>query len=79
MGVEPKINKLAARNEVVHAYSAHEKVRQHFGDLMKNVSLMEGVSRMAAWAKQTGARQGKRFDNIEVRKNLPPSWAAIKE
>ena len=77
MGAEPNIKMLEARNEVVHAYSAHEKVRKHFGDLIKNIPLEAGVARMAAWAKKTGARQGKSFEGIEVRKNLPPSWAAL--
>lgn len=78
MGAPPQIKHLDARNEVVHAYSAHEKVHKHFGDLIKNVSLEEGVNRMAAWAKTAGARQGKAFEGIEVRKNLPPSWAALE-
>jgi UDP-glucose 4-epimerase len=78
MGGKPGIRHLDARNEVVHAYSSHAKVQQHFGDLIKNVPLEEGVARMAAWAKKTGARQGKPFDGIEVRKNLPRSWAALE-
>ena len=77
MGAESKIKRLDARNEVVHAYSAHAKVQNHFGDLIKNVPLDEGVAKMAAWAKKAGARQGKPFEGIEVRKNLPPSWAAL--
>jgi UDP-glucose 4-epimerase len=77
MGVPPDIKKLEARNEVVHAYSAHEKVRKYFGDLIKNVPLEEGVVRMAAWAKKTGARQGKPCAGIEILKNLPPSWAIL--
>ena len=44
MGAKSQIKHLDARNEVVHAYSAHEKVRKHFGDLIKNVSLEEGVA-----------------------------------
>jgi len=79
MGVPPQIKKLEARNEVVHAYSAHEKVHQHFGDLIKNVSLETGVNRMAVWAKKVGARKGQAFEGIEVRKNLPPSWAALEK
>ena len=75
MGVPPQIKHLTARNEVVHAYSAHEKAHKHFGDLIQNVSLEAGVSRMAAWAKKVGARQGQVFKEIEVRKNLPSSWA----
>jgi len=79
MGAKSQIKRLDARNEVVNAYSVHEKVRKHFGDLMKNVSLEEGIERMAAWAKKTGARQGKPFKGIEVRKNLPKSWAAFSK
>ncbi|HSY43427.1 MAG TPA: NAD-dependent epimerase/dehydratase family protein [Candidatus Acidoferrum sp.] len=77
MGAKSEIKHLEARNEVVHAYSAHEKVHQHFGDLIKNVSLADGVARMAAWAKKAGARQGKPFEGIEVSKNMPPSWAKL--
>jgi UDP-glucose 4-epimerase len=77
MGAKSQIKHLVARNEVVHAYSAHMKVQKYFGDLIKNVPLEEGVARMAAWAKKAGARQGKPFEGIEVRKNLPPSWAAL--
>jgi UDP-glucose 4-epimerase len=79
MDAKSKINRLDARNEVVHAYSAHEKVRAHFGDLIKNVSLEDGVAKMAAWARKAGARQGKPFKGIEVRKNLPLSWAALEQ
>ena len=78
MGAKSQIEHLDARNEVVHAYSAHEKVRTHFGDLIKNVPLEEGVAKMAAWAKKAGARQGKPFEGIEIRKNLPPSWAMLE-
>lgn len=77
MGVPPQVKHLDARNEVVHAYSAHEKVRKHFGDIIRNVTLEEGVAKMAAWAKKAGARQGKPFEGIEIRRNLPPSWAAL--
>jgi UDP-glucose 4-epimerase len=77
MEVEPKIQHLDARNEVVHAYSAHEKVRKHFGDLIKNVPLEDGVARMAAWARKRGARQGKPFTGVEVHKNMPLSWASL--
>ena len=77
MGATAQIKHLEARNEVVHAYSAHEKARQYFGDLIKGVSLEEGVAKMAVWAKKAGARQGKPFEGIEIRRNLPPSWAAL--
>jgi UDP-glucose 4-epimerase len=79
MGAKSQIKHLDARNEVVHAYSAHAKVQKYFGDLIKNVMLEEGVAKMAAWAKKAGARQGKPFAEIEIRKNLPPSWAALSK
>src|SRR5579859_7150054 len=78
MGAAPQAKHLDARNEVVHAWSAHEKVQKYFGDLIKNVTLADGVAKMAVWAKKTGARQGKAFEGIEVRKNLPASWAALE-
>ncbi len=74
MGVKPEIAHLEARNEVVHAFSSHEKVREVFGDLITNVPLEEGMARMAEWAKQVGVRKSRRFEGIEVEKNLPPSW-----
>src|SRR5207244_1819238 len=77
MGVKPNIKHLDARNEVVHAYSSHEKLQKLFRDLIRNVPLEEGVAKMAAWAKRVGAREGKAFTAIEVRKNLPRSWAAL--
>ncbi len=72
-GQEPKIRFLPARNEVVHAFSDHSKARSVFGE-HPVTSLEEGVGRMAAWARRAGVRKSKKFDNIEVTLNLPPSW-----
>lgn len=72
-GQEPRLHHEPARNEVVHAYSDHSKAKQIFGQ-QATVGLEEGVARMAAWARQVGARAGQRFENIEVHRNLPPSW-----
>ena len=72
-GVEPKIDHLAARKEVLHAYSDHSKVQRVFASTTK-YTLRDGIEAMGAWAKKVGSRQSKRFSNIEVRKNLPPSW-----
>lgn len=74
MRVEPKVVHLAARNEVLHAFSSHERVERVFGDVIKNVSLAEGLGKMAEWAKRVGALQSKKFGNVEVEKNMPPSW-----
>jgi UDP-glucose 4-epimerase len=79
MGAAPNVRHLEARNEVVHAFSSHQKVQACFGDLIRNVPLAAGIARMAAWAKQAGPRQGRPFAGIEVRKNLPPSWAALEQ
>jgi UDP-glucose 4-epimerase len=72
-GVEPQINHLAARNEVAHAYSTHAKAHRIFGSA-KSVPLTTGIARMAKWARKAGARKSPKFKNIEIAKNLPPSW-----
>ena len=79
MAVEPNIVRLAPRNEVVDAFSSHEKVKKVFGDLIKNVSLDQGVREMAKWARATGARNSKKFGNIEVERNMPDSWREFVE
>jgi UDP-glucose 4-epimerase len=75
-GVEPNINYLAARKEVVDAYADHSKAAALFGSSEK-VSLQDGVRRMAKWAQSVGARQSSVFGDIEIYENLPASWAAL--
>lgn len=70
---EPDINFLNARNEVMHAYSSHEKAHKIFGE-STGISLKDGIKRMADWAKKVGARQSKEFDNIEILEKLPNGW-----
>lgn len=72
-GQEPRIRFLPPRNEVLHAFSDHSKARRVFGE-RPVTSLEEGVGRMAAWARHAGVRKSKKFENIEVTLNLPPSW-----
>ena len=73
-----EIRHLDARNEVVTAYSSHEKVKRVFGDLIHNVPLGEGIDKMVAWVKTLDrVPEPKRFGHIEVLKNLPPSWAKL--
>lgn len=64
---------LDARNEVVNAYASHAKIRSVFGEHIK-ASLEEGVKRQADWALKAGSKASAKFENIEVSKNLPPSW-----
>lgn len=73
MGSTSPLNHLPARNEVVDAWSDHHKVKQAFG-LTSEVSLDEGIQKMADWVKSVGSRSTKPFDGIEIEKNLPPSW-----
>lgn len=73
MGVTPEITHLPARNEVLHAYSSHDKVRHVFGERRLH-TLEEGLAPMAAWVRQHGARTSAQFQNIEVTKNFPVAW-----
>ena len=77
-GVAPNINYLAERNEVLHAYSDHSRAHKIFGK-QTGISLAEGISKMATWAKNTGARQSKEFDNIEITEHLPDGWDVKKK
>ncbi len=75
---EPEIKYLPARNEVQHAYSDHSKARQAFGT-NGTIPLDIGVERMTRWVRSVGPRRSQPFRNIEVRKNMPPSWVAPAE
>jgi UDP-glucose 4-epimerase len=74
MGVAPNIEALPARNEVVHAYSSHEKVRRLF-ECPPETPLEVGLSRMATWARAVGARTSRDFGEIEIPRGLPSAWA----
>jgi UDP-glucose 4-epimerase len=76
MDVEPRVTHLAPRQEVVEAYSSHEKAARCFGDMGAHLSLRDGLRRMAGWVKQQGALPVSRFGAIEVTKNLPLVWRA---
>ncbi len=71
--MQPQMNYLPARNEVVVAYSDHTKVKDLLG-YKTSTDLKQGISQMADWAKQHGPKQSKKFENIEIEKNIPPSW-----
>lgn len=73
MGIHLALNHLPARNEVVHAYSDHSKAQRVFGT-QPPVTLEEGIARMAAWARAAGPRHSRYFGEIEIARNLPPSW-----
>lgn len=65
---------LPERHEAKHAYCNNGRAKIAFGDLMPDVHLKEGLAKMAEWVKRAGLRKSKPFTNIEITKNLPPSW-----
>lgn len=73
MNATKNVVHLDSRNEVVHAFSDHSKVARIFNYEPK-ISLEEGITRMAKWVETHGARSSQEFGNIEIEKNLPPSW-----
>jgi UDP-glucose 4-epimerase len=76
MGVPCRILHLDPRSEVKTAFSDHSKAARVFG-LKKKTSLEEGIRATAEWVKQHGARESSVFGNIEILKNMPPSWAKV--
>jgi UDP-glucose 4-epimerase len=64
---------LAPRNETVHAFSSHQRLRDVF-EYTAKVSLEEGIERMARWARAAGAKKSKRFSRVEIVKNMPSIW-----
>lgn len=72
---EQPIRYLAARNEVLHAYSDHTKAKKVFGIKDDDfVNLETGIAGMAAWALKAGPRKTDRFTNIEIYEKLPKVW-----
>jgi UDP-glucose 4-epimerase len=61
------------RDEVKHAFSDHSKLQSVFGE-SHSLGLVDGVQRMVDWAEKVGARKSSTFENIEIERNLPPSW-----
>lgn len=76
MGKECRVVHLEPRNEVKIAFSDHSLAEGVFGKGHK-ISLEKGIGLMAEWVKQHGARESSIFEDIEIPKNLPPSWANV--
>lgn len=74
MGQPIDVESHPARNEVKFAYADHTKLKKFFPDYDPKITLRDGVKKMVDWAKISGAQKSKNFDNIEILKNLPPSW-----
>jgi UDP-glucose 4-epimerase len=76
MGAKPRVVHLDPRNEVKVAFSDHSKAERVFGKKAQ-MTLPEGIRAMAEWVKAHGARESSIFENIEVVKNMPASWARV--
>lgn len=73
-GVEPAVEHLPSRLEVVNAFSDHSKLHTHF-DTPEPLGLREGIERTARWVRETGPREPVEFSGeIEVERDLPPAW-----
>lgn len=64
---------LPARQETYIAFSSHRKLNELTG-YQANVSVEDGIARMAAWALRVGPRASRPFGNIEIRRKLPRGW-----
>jgi UDP-glucose 4-epimerase len=76
MGKEHKVVHLDSRKEVKIAFSDHSRAERAFGRREK-FPLFKGIRAMAEWVKVHGTRESSAFEDIEIAKNLPPSWASV--
>lgn len=75
MKLEQPVRHLEARNEVLHAYSDHSKMKEVFKlNESEFITLSEGLTKMANWAKETGVKKSVKFKEIEITEKLPPIW-----
>ncbi|MDN5200241.1 NAD-dependent epimerase/dehydratase family protein [Fulvivirgaceae bacterium BMA10] len=75
MGAESSIEYLEARNEVVHAYSDHTKLKHVFQIKDESeASLRKGLDRMAVWVKEQGAKETKIYTDLEISKKISSHW-----
>ena len=70
LGVECEVNLLPIRNEVLHAFSDHSKLRKVF-TANRPMELRQGICQMAEWVKSRGPASPVKFSSIEVMKNIP--------
>lgn len=75
-GVDPRIEHLPPRNEVVHAFASHEKARRVLGHDAQ-IPLAVGVRRMLRWERDRGPTRAVSIDAVEVERKLPPSRKAV--
>jgi UDP-glucose 4-epimerase len=81
MGVKADIRHLPPRNEVLNAVSEHSKLKCFYEPEREPVSLEAGLQTMAAWVQELNKKNAFTpviFSDIEIARNMPPSWAAKK-
>lgn len=76
MNRQCRVKYLDPRNEVKIAFSDHTRAEHVFGKGSK-ISLEDGIRAMAEWVKMHGARESSVFEQIEIAKNMPTSWAVV--
>lgn len=76
MNRQCRVKYLDPRNEVKIAFSGHTRAEHVFGKGSK-ISLEDGIRAMAEWVKMHGARESSVFEQIEIAKNMPTSWAVV--
>lgn len=69
----PKFTYLDKRNEVDHIFASHQKLADRL-ELSEPTPLKDGIHRMANWAKTIDQLPVQDFKNLELKKNIPPSW-----
>jgi UDP-glucose 4-epimerase len=52
---------------------------ERFFGRKEKTPLESGIRSMAEWVRRYGARESSTFENIEISRNLPPSWSRISK
>lgn len=77
MNTELRINHLPERNEAKHVWANHDLVDSVFGQT-PGISLEIGIKQMGDWATEVGSHEPSVLaQDIEIERNMPPSWAAL--
>lgn len=73
MGATKELIHLPPRFEVTHIYADQTKFEAVFIPQEK-LTLEDGLAEMAGWVKANGVRSSKKFDKLEIKRNLPDPW-----
>ena len=76
LGRQVGVTRLPARPEAHDVHARHAKARERLG-YAPRVALAQGLARMAAWAKTVEFGRPLGRGDIEIERNLPPSWRGL--